>query len=467
MTILQILRAIWSRKAIVLWIFAGVLTAGTLVSLLLPRQYVATSAVLIDMKNADPVTGNVLPAAIFNGFISTQVDVIRSKNVALRVVDNLRLSESPVIRQRFEQDTEGNGSFRDWCADLLLHNLDVIPARDSSVITIAFSGRDPGFVASVANAFADSYIQASLELRRDPAIRQSIWFEDQLQGMRKRLEDAQHHLAAYQRENNLVSIDPNRIDIENSRLAEISNQLVTAQGTQYDALSKLAQLKDMKGQSRLMQLPDLLGNTLLQSMKADLVRAEGKLAELGQRYDRNHPAYVAAAAEVSALKGKLSGEIATARGSIEQTAKLSERHVQELQHALNAQKQNILELQKQRDQQAVLMREVENAQQVYDEGLRRSSAVRLESELTQGNVAVLNSAVPPTRPAKPRVALNIVLSALAGAMFGTVAAILLEIADRRVRARADLDELCGIRVLAELPAPPRRRRGGHFQLKPA
>ena len=469
MTISQLLLIFWARRRIALIVFGVIVFVVMAVTLALPREYQAKAAVVADSKSTDPVTGLVLPSQVMAGYLATQIDVIGSHNVALKVVDKLKLVDNPTVRDQFNRVTAGSGNIRDWLADVLLRDLDVQPARDSSVINIVFSGRDPGYAAMVANAFADAYIQTSLELKNDPAKRQVQWFDDQIRNLRRTLEDSQKKLAVYQRENNLVSVDPNRMDVENSRLAEIANQLTTAQGTKYDAISRLNQLRQLKGNESLLQLPDILSNSLLQNMKADLARAEGKLAEVGERYDRNHPQYVSAAAEVNTLRSKLWGEISTARGAIEQSAKLAERREQELQQALEQQKGTILELQKQRDQQAVLAREVENAQRTYDAALQRSSQVRMESEFTQSNIAVLNPAIPPLRATKPNILINLVLSIVAGLLLAAGAALVQEMRDRRVRERDDLLGALDAPVLGELPPLGRRdrRRGRGTQLVPA
>lgn len=469
MTIAQLFTMLRARWRIALFVFAFIVLAVMAVTLMLPRQYVAQAAVVADSKGTNPVTGMAIPSQMLAGYMATQVDVIGSHNVALKVVDKLKLVDNPAVRERFNSITNGSGNVRDWMADVLLANLDVLPDRDSAVITIAFSGTDPNYAATMANAFADSYIQTTLDLRNDPARRQVEWFDEQIRSLRKSLEASQQKLAVYQRENNLVSVDPNRLDVENARLAEIANQLTVAQGTKYESTSRLSQLKQVKSQDSLMQLPDILGNSLLQSMKADLARADSKLAEVAERYDRNHPQYIAAAAEVNALRGKLWAEIGTARGAIEQSAKLAERREGELQQALEQQKKTILELQKQRDQQAVLYREVESAQRTYEAALQRSSQVRMESEFTQSNIAILNPAIPPLRPAKPNVLMNLILSIAAGMMLGATAALLMELRDRRVRDRNDLLAAIDAPLLAELPPVNvrGRRRGRGNDLVPA
>jgi len=98
-----------------------------------------------------------------------------------------------------------------------------------------------------------------------------------------------------------------------------------AQTAMYDAESRQKQMTKALQGDRLEELPDILGNGLLQSMKSDLVRAEGRSAEVAQKYDRNHPAHLSAAAEVQTLRNKLAAELATVKGSINQATQLAEQ----------------------------------------------------------------------------------------------------------------------------------------------
>jgi succinoglycan biosynthesis transport protein ExoP len=451
MKLTQIFGVCWARRRLFVFVLAGTVGAATAFSLLKHKTYLAEVEVMVDAKNTDPVTGSALPQQMQSNIQATQADVISSRNVALKVVDRLRLAADPATQRDFaEDDDAGTGSIRDWLADRLLSKLTVRSSRDSNVISVSFEARDPKQAARVANAFADSYIQTSIDLRSDPAKRQAIWFDDQLQGLRQSLQNAQERLSDYQQKRKIVGTD-DRLDVENSKLNELANQLVIAQTAMYDAESRQKQMTKALQDNRLEELPDVLGNGLLQSMKSDLVRAEGHLAEVAQRYDKNHPANVSAAAEVQTLRNKLAAELGTVKGSINQAAQLAQQRAAESQRALDAQKQKILELKGQRDGLDVLNREVENAQHAYDAAMQRTSELRLTGRLDQTNIAVLNPATPPTKPAGPKVLRNIVLSILAGTILALGAALGLELLDRRVRSSADLLDLEGVVVLAEIP----------------
>jgi chain length determinant protein EpsF len=465
MKLTQLIGILRGRRWLFGFVLISVVGATTAFSLLKAKTYIAEAAVLVDSKNTDPVTGTALPQQMQSSIQATQADVISSHNVALKVVDKLQLAEDPEAQRQFSEERDAGGSIRDWLADRLRDKLTVRSSHDSNVISLAVEARAPELAARIANAFADGYIQTSLELRSDPAKRQALWFDDQVQGLRIALQNAQKRLSNYQQQRKIVGTD-DRLDVENARLNEIGTQLVTAQTAMYDAESRQRQMTQALQKNQLEELPDILGNALLQNMKADLVRAEGKLAQVSQRYDRNHPENVSAAAEVQTFKNRLATELATVQGSINQAAQLARQRAVEGQKALEAQKQKILALKQQRDGLDVLNREVENAQRAYDAAMQRTSELQLTSRLDQTNIAVL-PASPPVRPAGPKVLRNIILAVLAGAILAAGAALALELIDRRVRSSADLldlDDAAGLTVLAEirdlsLSKPMHARRG--------
>jgi polysaccharide biosynthesis transport protein len=451
MTPFQAWHVLRARRWLMINIFCGlvVLTLGG--SLLWPKTYRGEASVVVDSSNPDPVTGNPTAGGMASAYLATQVDVITSHNVALKVVDRLKLNDDPAIINQFRAKTGGTGSIRDWIANLLDLNLDVIPSRESSVITIGYYARDAQVAAELANGFAESYIETDRELKNDTARRQSGWFQEQTLDLRKGLEIAQQRLAEYQRSNVIVANSQDRLDVESARLGDITAQLVTAQAQLGDAQAKLQQMHQATGKQQIDQLPDILGNPLLQSMKADLGRAEGKLADTAQRLDSNHPQYLQAAAEVTELRRKLLAEIANATGAIQQTSEISQQRVKELQGALDQQKARIIQLQQQHDAIDVLNRDVQNAQHTYDAAIQRTDALGLEGRNDQSTIAVLDKAVAPINAARPRILLNTALACVLGGLLAFGAAIAAERFDRRVRTRIDLLESTDMAVLAEIP----------------
>jgi len=443
---LLILRARWWVVFLALLVTVGSTLA---ISLLLPKSYTSTVSLVVDSKSKDPITGTLLPSQLLPGYLATQVDIIQSQNVALRVVDLLKLTTYPSVQEDFQKDTEGQGDIRYWMANLLLKKLEVRPSRESSVIQLSFTGSDPKFSATIANTFAKAYTQANLDLRVEPARQTNAWYEEQVTQLRSSLEEAQAALTSYQRKKGLVVGDERSIDVETARLAELSSQLVAAQGQTYDTTSRQSQSQNA--------LADVEQNPLVQGLKRDLSAAEASLSQISEKVGKNHPQYQAALAQTEAIRAKLITETKLVTRTVGTSAKVAQGREADIRAALAAQKAKVMALKKQRDEASVLLRDVDNAQRLYDAAQQRAGQSRLESLTTQTDIAVLNPAVPAVEPSSPKILLNTVMSIFLGGLLGLCLGFLAEMIDRRVRSSEDLSTLVDLPVLAELSISRKKR----------
>lgn len=450
----QFLLILRARLKIVLITLITIVVLTIVVNLLLPKSYKATSSLVLNYKGIDPLTGMPTPGQLLPGYMATQVDIISSKNVALRVVDELKLAQSPAVIQQFNEDAQGRGTIRDWLADLLLKKLEVVPGRESSVVDISFKGADPQFVAAISNAFAEEYVKLNVQLRAEPMKRASAYFNDQTKLLRDAVEVAQSRLSKYQQENGIVSLD-NRLDVESNRLNDLSAQLVMAQGQMMEAASR--QRMAQGGVSS--ESPDVAGNALIQNMRVMLANAESKFAELSQRLDKNHPQYQSSKAELDKMRSDLAEAVRSTSNSVGNNSQILAQREASVRSALAAQKVKVLELNRTRDEMAVLVKDMENAQRAFDATSQRFSQTKIEGQSEQSDVTVLNPAVPPIEPAGPKVLLNTLLAIIAGTILGFCFAFIAEMFDRRVRSDNDLPDAFDIPVLGvvEWMAPKRKR----------
>lgn len=452
----QFLLILRARQRIIWLALATVVALTVAVSLLTPKTYKATSSVLLNYKGVDPVTGLTLPGQLLPGYMATQIDIITSKNVALRVVDALKLADSPTAVQQFNDATGGKGTVRDWLANLLLRKLDIVPSKESSVVEISFSGADPQFVAAVANAFADEYQKISVQLRVEPMKKASAYFDSQVKQTRDALEAAQSRLSKYQQEHGIVSID-NRVDVESNRLNDLSTQLVVAQGLASEARSR----QQMAQSGDAAASPDVAANNLIQNLKVSVSAAEAKFAEISQRLAPNHPQYQSAKAELEKLREELRAQQSLISNSVGNNALIMAQRESAIRGATAAQKTKVLELNRTRDEMNVLMKDVESAQRAFDATSQRSAQTKIEGQSEQTDIAVLNPATPPTDPSQPKVFLNVLLSIFFGAILGVGLGLGSELLDRRVRSERDLRETLQVPVLGAIAwNPPKRRRFG-------
>jgi succinoglycan biosynthesis transport protein ExoP len=440
---MAVLRARW---LLALAVFAVTVTVTVVVSLLLPKQYTAIASVVVDPK-PDPLS-SVLTGALMNpAFMATQVDVIQSDRVALRVVKNLKLAENPTIREQWQSDTKGDGSIESWLAELFQKNLDIKPSRESNVINVGYRAADPRFAAAIANAFVVAYNETTLELRVDPARQYSSFFDQRAKEAREQLEQAQAKLSQFQSDNGVIAVDE-RLDVENARLNELSSQYVALQSLASDSGSRQAAARG-NGADRMQEV---LNNPLIAGLKADQARLEAKLQELTSKLGDKNPQVIETRANLAELKTRIDAETAKVSSSLGISNNINVQRAGDIKAQLEAQRAKVLKMKALRDQGAVLSRDVESAQRAYDTVLQRLTQTSLESQTTQSYVSILTQATPPLKPSSPRVLLNSILSVFVGGLLALAATFGLEFLDRRVRTIDDLEGVLGLPVIGTMPA---------------
>lgn len=445
MSIHFLLSALRARFRVFMLILLATVATATIVSLIMPKTYVATASLLVDSKDDQSMTpqGQAMPERERAGYMQTQLDILKSERVARRVVSDLKLVETYQTLSAFDEGSAPKNNTEDWLAAGLLKHLK-LDSSTSSIIRVGYASSSPEFSQTVANAFAKAYMETMLDLRVEPSRQSAAWFEEQAKGLRTDLEQAQARLSDFERSKGVIAGDE-RFDTENSRLAELSTEVARAQGLSADAGSRAQQAKAGAG-----ALPEVLNNPLIQNLKTDLARSESRLKEMSAQLGVNHPAYQRQLAETQEMRSRVDMETKRLVEAFGHSASQSHQREAGLLGALEAQRQRMLNQRQYRAQLNMLTHDVDAAQRAYDTAMQRSLSSRVEGAASHTNVSVLNPAVAPTKAARPRVGLNIGLSLVAGLMFALGAVGLMETFDRRVRSIEDLEGELHVPLLAEL-----------------
>ncbi len=240
--IVQLLRA---RAVFIVFVVGVTLLAALAFTLQQTKRYTASSSLVLTFKDAGPFDSRGLPTQLAGSYMATQVDIINNRNVAVKVVDQLGLSDDPVAAERYmkrhkgnpDWSSEGVPNLREVIADAFLDDLTVRPARESRVLSVEVMSADPQYAAQIADAFTQAYIDATLELSMEPARRNAAWFDTQLKVLQTRLEEQQQKLTEYQQQRGIVAIDE-RLDTETRRLEDLSSKLTAAQANTYEVRSR-------------------------------------------------------------------------------------------------------------------------------------------------------------------------------------------------------------------------------------
>ncbi len=442
MGIAQILAVLKARRKELLGVWGGVVVLALLVSLLLPKQYVASTEVVVESRGGDPLVVQPGSGATTPGFLATQADIMASERVGARAVAALKVAQMPRWAEKWQKASGGQGDANRWIAGRLKKYVKVSPSHESNVLTVTVTADDPKFAADYANALATAYLETDLELKVEPAKQSAAWFDEHTKALRANLENAQARLSEFQRTHGLVGDE--KLDLESARLTELSTQFTAVQAQSTETASRQRQ----GGSSN-----EVTASPLIQALKIDLARQEAKLSELAGYLGENHPQYQRVKGEVDSLRARLRAESGNVAAVVGTNTRINQAREGDLKGRLETQKQRVLQLKQQRDEMGVLQREVDSAQKAYDLVMARLTQTSLESKSRQGNVALLSHAVPPTEAASPKLLLNLGLAIFIGALLGMAVSIVRELIDRRVRGADDLADAIGAPLLAEISSP--------------
>lgn len=445
MTLDQICTVLHARRRFILLTVLATLALAFLLSLLWPKTYKAATTLVLNYKGIDPVSGLSMSPQLMPGYVATQIDIIQSKSVALKVVDALGLDRHPSFTEDFVNAGDGKGDIRHWIADQLQRRVRVTPSRESSVMELSYKSRDPAFAAEVANAFAAEYLRTGVQLHTDPLKKVSTYFTEQIGALRENLERAQTRLSAYQQEKGIVDTD-NRLDVESARLNELSSQLVLVQAQLIEAESRSREARASGGR----EAPEVIGNLLIQNLKSALAQSEAKFAAVTEKYQPEHPLHQASRAEVDKLRSELAANIKATSGSVNSTARAALQRERELRGAVAEQKTRVLALNRARDQLSVLARDVESARSAHDAAVQRFNQTSLAGHANLPDVSVLTPAVTPMEPWFPRMRLNLAAGLFLGPLLGVGMVLSSEFFRRRVRSPRDLADALQAPVLAAI-----------------
>ncbi len=441
--LISILRAHW-RRTVSIFIAVAVLVIGA--ALLMPRTYEATATLMVRYEVNDPLSGKEFPIGLLSGYIATQIELLRSPEVLLPVIDRLKLTAEKKYTQGF------NGAPADlptWILSRLLKKLTIEQGRfGSQLIHVTYAGTSPDEAALIANTIADIHVQLQNDRLSGPASDHARRYSEQLDDLRLKVERAQEQVTAFRDHKRLVDPTGN-IDIEMEVLGTLEQRLLEAQNARRAAEARSV------GDIRLGE--SVLESVLVQQLKTQLTTLTARRAELASTLGIRHPDMVALDAQIAQTRSSLDSEINTYSASASSELAATRALESKLRKAVDDQRARILDIRDQQDQAARYQIELASAQAVYKRALDGFDQASFASRNRYNNISVESRAVKPLRWSRPNLLKYTVFGIALGGILGVLSPLLLELLNRRVRCRDDLERDHGIPVLMEFTATPAPR----------
>ena len=435
MSLIQFFQILWARRVIVLAALLSCIFAAAVTAELLPERYTGRARVALEVAKPDPVTGQVLGNQFLRAYTRTQIEMIKDYQVAEPVVDRLGWANNPAIIQSYQNSVESSQEdIRHWLAREIIRNTDAGLIEASNIMEITFKSSNPDTARRIATVLRDTYVDVSLQLRREAAGKTADWYQLQREDAQRLVASAESERARYAKEHNIV-LNAQNMDLESARLDALSAQSASAVG--------------LGASTAAVRMPQGAGPAQMQ-----LATVEQQLAQAGQTLGPNHPQFQALVRQRTVLQQAAARERASGGmgGGGNPSAAINS--------AYEAQKARVMARSPEMDRIQQMTRDIEQKRQELSKIEDRASELRLSANVSETGLTPMGSATAGDTPEFPNKPLIMAAATGFGLVLGICLALLVEMLGRRVRTSGDLETSAGAPVLAEvhleLPEQPRR-----------
>ncbi len=449
---------------------AAVITILTvLVVLSLTPKYSATTTLLIESEEArilsiEEVYGM---SGKSSEYLLTQFEILKSRALAQRVVKELKLVNVAEFNpyhagrgKKFsikafifgEPEAPTQEQILAKTVDTFWASISISPVRKTQLVKISVESESAQMAAMASNAVATAYIQSQLEAKVGLTKQAVDWLSERMGGLKTRLNDSENQLQAYRDKNQLVDVKGVNTLVA-KELDRITEKLVDARSKKLEYQSTFQQLQAITeiNLASLSNLPVILRNPLVVTLRQNESSAALKVAELSKRYGPKHPRMVAAQSDLVAVQASLLKQMKRLANGIENdflVAKIQEASLEKAFQKVKSSVQNI-----NRTEFALngYVREVRGNRALYDTFLKRIRETSETGSLQTANARIVDPAVKPISPVKPKKKLIVMLALVVSLMFGVALAFLLDALDATIKNAEEVDHKLGFALLGILP----------------
>ncbi|MCI5115127.1 MAG: polysaccharide biosynthesis tyrosine autokinase [Candidatus Electrothrix sp. AW1] len=492
--LLDYIRVLQKRKWLVLTVAGIIFLTTALATFSKTPLYTATIQVLVE-KNMEKGRLEGLASYITwdPDFKATQFELIRSFNVALRIVNNQHLDTEykqyflgssshlrgfdsiiqPVIsffsslfdstQKQDQGDAQttsdaGTKSDAEKIAGMIQEALTLTPVPDTKIVEVNYTHEVPKIAQLVANGIVRAYIEETLDIKTSTTTHSLNWMTIKADEERKKLEDSERALQKYMRKNDIVTVE-NKLAVLPERLSQFSSELSVAQTEEKKHAAVYRQIRSAgKNTKKLEAIPLLSNNSELQDIRAEIFAAEQNIRELSKRYGEKHPMMIKARADQRLLQKKKRTEIDRVIEVAKNSYELAKTRVKDLTKMMEQTKTEMLNMNERFVQYTILNRDKEMNRTVYDALSSSIKKINVTAQAMDIRIWAVKNADLPLLPSKPDKKKELLLGLVFGLAAGMSLVFFLDYIDNTVSAGEDLEKRYGLTVLGAVEDLPRKNK---------
>lgn len=469
--IVEYWRAISKRR----WSIIGLTILVAILAMLIVNNirplYKATASMLIEQGKSKIVSIEEVysQGLMAREYYLTQVEILKSEDLARKVVKKLNLTTHPDFDIRQAQPglmsrimnfgatpapvERTDEAVLKSAAAKFRSGLQVQLIRNSQLVQISFSSYDKDLAGKAPNVVAETYIEADLDARMAMTQKASEWLRERMGELRTKVDTAEKALQDYRDRERIVDAKGIALSGAGRQLEALTQSVVEARQKRAEAESAYAlvqQIKTGRAQANYDSVPVVMRNPIVQQMKLVEAEAERRLSDAAKRYGPEHPRMIQAKAELDAAKENSRKQIETAVAGLAKEYEQARANESAVERALAQSKADIQGINRKEFQLGVLEREVIQNRNLYDMFVNRLKETSAAGDLQTTVARVIDPATTPAAPFSPNKNQIVGIAALLALVIAALLALLLDRLTNALNSTSDVEQRLGVPALGVL-----------------
>ncbi|MDW6003086.1 GumC family protein [Vibrio mangrovi] len=478
------------RNWISIFIFSVLVTGlSVLIALSLKSKYTATATLLIEAKEKQAVSIEEVVGIDPNQkeYYETQFEILRSNQIAEKVIQKLALDKNEEFNPLLSQDKSIVDTIKAYPAISALLNaagdedvpdpeyirqkvltafkkkLEITPILKTQLVNISFTSEDPELAAKIANEVGYAYIENNLESRISATRYASSWITSRLSELRQQLADSEKALSDFLIKEKLIddsgieSLASKQLTSLTERLAQVRDERIEIESA-YKALTS-GSVKDV---ASLSAIPAISQHPQVIDIRNAELEAQNEVNELSKRYGPKHDKMIAARAKLQSIEDqaqKVTNKLIRGIGKELQATKEQETL---LVQEVNREKQDFQDLTVKKSKYDSLQREVETNREILNLFLTRQKETTATGDFDSTNARFTDEALIPQLPSAPKRKIIVAAAFFLSICIAIGFILIIDLLKNTIESVGDFEDKFGLIPIGGIPVVKSKR----FRKKP-
>ena len=441
------------RRATVFTIAVIVTVLGAFYAFKTKPVYSATAKVEVNaeippLQQADDPQNSQM-TGVSDGYLQTQVDILKSNDIAWQTISQFGLDRSAGSDPAGQADEASTlGGAEDMRSRLLAafeSHLQVSLAPGSNIVLVQFESTNPNLAARIPNALVDNYLEYNFKSQYDATHQVSDWMAKELDDLKQKVVKSQQALVNYEEQNDIAH-DGDGSNLSQVALSDLSKELTAAQN---ELASKRALYDAAKRNPSAAGL--LTKDPVLSTLQGEYGQLQTQYAKALSLYGPKFYKVVQIRNQLTELQQLMQQQQKREEAQVQADYSAAIQQVGILSSAVNTQKSEVQKTSQLQIPFNILKNEYQTNQNLYQSLLQRLKDAEVSAGLRATNIHVLDRAMYPVAPIRPRKSLDIAVGLLSGLLLGVTMAFVQEALDTSVKRPEDLENSLGLPILGVIP----------------